>query len=254
MKKLLLSLFIAIFGLAEVSAQCTPDPSIPGLIVPPAGSRFDTVNGKPFVVLPYGYVNQNYHEVLYFKIPTDTTAFGLTATINYAKLDSVLNTPAGMALTCTPSDCKFPGGTSGCASMDGIPQQVDSVEIKIAIEYNVTISGLPTPIKDTLGGYYFVVKGGQVSLEENKIENQKPTLYPNPANSKVFIDYNVQYSGEAELTLTNLVGRVVSRKAIDLNSGNNTFSMDVSHLNSGIYMYTIREEGKTFTGRFSISH
>ena len=253
MRKLLLTLAAAVVGLLDLNAQCTPDPSIPGLIVPPAGSRFDTVNGTPFVVLPYGYVGQTYHEVLYFKIPTDTTAFGLSATINHVKLDSVLNLPPGMTLSCNPTDCKFFGGTSGCASMDGTPQIPDSIEMQIAIEYNITISGLPTPIKDTLGGYYFVSKGAAIGLNENTSFNKAPTVYPNPTSNRIFFDYTAKTSGSAELTLTNVLGRTVMQNTINLDNGINTFSADVSHLNTGIYLYTIREEGKTFSGRFSIS-
>ena len=254
MKRILLTLSIALLAIANVTAQCTPDPNIPGLIVPPTGSRFDTVNGKPFVVLPYGYVGQNYHEVLYFKIPADTVAFGLTVPINYVKLESILNTPAGMTLTCNPSTCQFPGGSSGCASMDGIPQSADSIEIKIAIEYNVTISGLPTPIKDTLGGYYFVTKGAQpVGLNEMAVNNTTPKLYPNPASTSLFIDYQSMASAEAEVTLTNMLGRVVAHKAFNVQNGSNTFNFDVESLSPGVYMYTIQDHHKTFTGRFTIS-
>lgn len=254
MKKLILSLIIATLMITNSTAQCTPDPSIPGLIVPPAGSRFDTANGTPYVVLPHGYVGQNYHEVLYFKIPTDTMAFSVKATINHVKLESVVNTPSGMSLTCNPANCKFPGGSSGCASMDGVPQVVDSVEIEIAIEYSVTISGLPTPIKDTLGGYYFVTKGSQpVGLEEVSESKSTPRLYPNPANDRLFIEYQGQAAASAEVTLTNILGRTVATRSFEVMSGSNTFSFDVQSFSPGVYMYSIQENHKTFTGRFTIS-
>lgn len=254
MKKALLSFALIFCTTFLANAQCTPDPSLTGLIVPPSGSRFDTVNGKPIVILPHGIVGQTYHEVLYFKIPSDTTAFGVKATINYAKLESVLNTPAGMALTCNPSNCKFPGGSAGCASMDGVPQIVDSVEIKIAIEYNVTVSGLPTPIKDTLGGYYFVTTGAQpVGLNEVAVNNVTPKLYPNPASTSLSIDYQSMAYTQAEVTLTNMLGRVVDHKAFDVQNGGNTLNFDVASLSPGVYMYTIQDNQKTFTGRFTIS-
>ncbi len=254
MKKILLSLSVVLFTTFFTNAQCTPDPSLSGLIVPPAGSRFDTINGTPFVVLPHGFVGQSYNEVLYFKIPSDTTAFGVQATINYAKLESVLNMPPGMSLTCTPATCKFPGGSAGCASMGGVPQMVDSVEIEIAIEYNVTIAGLPTPIKDTLGGYYFVTKPGQpVGIEEIAAKNTTPKLYPNPAKNRLYIDYTSHASNVTEVTLTNMLGRVVDSKSFNTQSGSNTFSFDIHPLSPGVYMYTIRENQKTFTGRFTIS-
>lgn len=253
MKKLLLALLFASFW-QLANAQCTPDPSMKGLIKPPAGSRFDTVNGDPIVILPYAFVGQNYHEVLYFKIPSDTTAFGVTATINYVKLDTVLNMPANMSLNCNPSNCVFPGGSSGCASMDGLPNTPDSLEMRIAIEYNITISGLPTPIKDTLGGYYFVSKNAAIGLDEKNIASaSKPQLYPNPASDRISIDCYASDNSPALLEITNVLGVVVSRRTFQLDQGSNTIKLNVNELKSGVYMYTLRQGGKAFSGRFTVS-
>lgn len=258
MKKLLLTLLFTFPAIASVYAQCTPNPNLPDLITEPAGSRHDTVyNGStaiPFVVLPPAQVGQNYNEVLYINVPIDTPAFGQTVTINYVQLDSILNLPPGLTVNCNPLNCQFPGGTSGCVSLDGIPQQADSIEMQIAVTVNITFSGLPTPLRDTIGGFYFVSKGYMpVSVNEISEVSKTPKVYPNPANNQVFFDFKAN-SGSAVLTVTNLLGQAVAEKSIVTQGGINTFTLDVSQLKSGIYLYSIREEGKTFTGRFSISH
>ena len=257
MKKLLLTLLLSFPYIVSVYAQCTPDPSLPNLITEPAGSRHDTVyNGStaiPFVVLPQAQVGQNYYEVLYINVPVDTQAFGQTVTINYVQLDSILNLPPGLNINCNPLDCRYPGGTAGCLSLDGIPQQADSIEMQIAVTVNITFSGLPTPISDTIGGFYFVSKGSMpVSVNEISETSKTPKVYPNPAINQVSFDFKAS-SGNAVITITNLLGQTVTEKSIITHGGLNTVTLDVSQLNSGIYLYSIREEGKTFTGRFSIS-
>ncbi|AEV31439.1 hypothetical protein Oweho_0421 [Owenweeksia hongkongensis DSM 17368] len=254
MKKILLSISVVLFTTFFTNAQCTPDPTITDLYQAPPGSRHDTAFGIPYVVLPYAYVGQSYNEVLYFKIPVDTPAFGQTVTINYVKLDSVLGMPAGFTTSCNPAGCKIFGGSSGCLSMTGTPQANDSIELKVAIEYNVTIGGLPTPLRDTISGFMLVIKGGQpVGLDEVATSNKAPKLYPNPANNTLHIDYQGQVADEAEVTLTNMLGRVVAAKSFDVRNGNNTFTFDVHSLSPGVYLYTIQENQKTFTGRFTIS-
>ena len=258
MKKILLTLIITFLGIYTGYAQCTPDPTITDLIVGPPGTRYDTAytptDTTPYVVLPHGQVGQNYHEVLYVKIPADTMAFGQRVPIDYVKLDTILNMPQGLTINCNPTKCIFPGGTSGCLSMDGIPQMPDSLEMQIAVELKFTFAGLPTPIKDTIGGFYFVSKGSMpVSIQENGIEDKRPNVYPNPASHKVQFDYHAVSTGKAEISLCNIIGRTVIQKSVQLSTGLNTIALDIQDLNQGVYLYTISEAGKTFTGRLSIS-
>lgn len=258
MKKLILTLLLSFPFITSIYAQCTPDPTLTALITEPAGSRHDTLytpnDTVPYVVLPHAQVGQNYHEVLYVNVPTDTSAFGLSATINYITLDTIINLPTGLYVNCNPTNCTFMGGTSGCVSMDGVSQVADSVEMQIAVTVHITVGGLPTPIRDTIGGFYFVSKGSMpVSINEISEASETPKVYPNPANNQVSFDFKAN-SGSAVLTVTNLLGQAVAEKSIVTQGGINTFTLDVSQLKSGIYLYSIREEGKTFTGRFSISH
>ena len=68
---------------AITKSQCVIDTTINDAIVPPAGSRFDTLpNSDVIVILPYATVGQNYSEALQFKVPTDTTFGPVMGTVD----------------------------------------------------------------------------------------------------------------------------------------------------------------------------
>lgn len=252
MKKLLLSICVGIVTFSASLAQCTPDTTITAVIVPPKGSKVDTTNEK--VILPYAYIGQSYSEVIYFKVPADTNLFGNTVTINYVKLEAILGLPTAFTHSCTPSSCQFPGGSYGCAEMDGIPSQIDSVELKVAIEYNITLSGLPTPIKDTLDGYFLVTKAPIGLPEHHLVKPNTPKLFPNPAKDKLFMEFNATNRGNAQLEISSLIGSLVYSHSYSLSSGSNKLEINVANFNPGIYMYSLKTKDKNFTGRFTISH
>ncbi|MDZ7849039.1 MAG: hypothetical protein U5L96_21240 [Owenweeksia sp.] len=139
MNKLLLLTAGLLMGIGQVQAQCTPDTTITDLLVPPAGSRYDTVGGEPIVILPYAQAYQSYSEVLQFKVPKDTMVFNLQGVVDSVRLLKVINLPPTLTMNCNPTGCKFIGGDYGCAEMSGIPQVPDSVEIRVAIEYWIRV-------------------------------------------------------------------------------------------------------------------
>ena len=252
MKKIIFSVLFAFVGSLALSAQCTPDTTMSGVIKAPAGSKMDTVGSRPIVILPYAQVNQNYSEVLHFKIPKDTTYNGISATVDSVKLLNIMNLPSNFSLSCTPAGCVFPGESYGCAQLQGTPTTPDSIELEVVIEFSVTIGGASAPIIDTLGDYYLVVKGDPMSINEADANNLSPRIYPNPANEHVFIELNHQYAGSVSLEVMNLVGRKVFAQQFE-NRSSQAIKISTKHLNQGVYLYHLRSENKTFTGKFSIS-
>jgi unsaturated rhamnogalacturonyl hydrolase len=75
--------------------------------------------------------------------------------------------------------------------------------------------------------------------------------YPNPFNPKTTIFYSIPTSGEAELTVYNILGQkmeVLFKK--NLNSGKYTFDYDASHLSSGVYFFLLESNGGSQTQKF----
>lgn len=250
MKKILLALILgALLSPIASLAQCAIDTTINEAIVPPVGSRFDTLpNGDVIVILPYANVGQNYSEVLQFKVPTDTSFGPIMGTVDSIKLESVLNLPAGMALNCNPSSCVFIGGSFGCGELSGIPTKPDSLELTIAVEYTVTIGTASAPIKDTLGGFYLVING---QIGNSEISYEKPRVYPNPATNNLFVEPGDFRDTRIEVRVVNLVGSELYHRTYD--GSDPVLQINTADLKPGVYLYQLSNGSKTFTGKFSIA-
>lgn len=78
-------------------------------------------------------------------------------------------------------------------------------------------------------------------------------LRPNPTNGPVFIDLNSAAESTAEVSITDLTGRVVmSMPSISLTPGNNTLNLDVDALSPGMYLATITSAGQNITVKFVV--
>lgn len=255
MKKLLLTLFIGVSALAQLSAQCTPDTTISNVVEPPTGTKYDTVNGTPIAILPYAQSGQPYSETIHFKVPDDTTFANQTVQINFIQLDSVLGIPPNFVLSCNTSDCKFLGGDFGCGTLNGTAGAPDSVEMRIAITYEIVFGTNTAPIKDTLGGYYLVTKGQPIGLEESKLaKNDAPRIYPNPADNVAFLKYSTENAQNVNLKISSVIGTLVYNKSFESQPGENKLEINTNQFKQGIYMYSIKVNGKSYAGRFTVSH
>ena len=99
MRKILLSLIMVGGIIAGANAQCTPDPQYTT-----SGIYPDSATG-----LPPAYIGHSYDVVITAVVPTDTMGF----TIEYIELTGVGGLPPNFTYQCNPSNCQFPGGSSG---------------------------------------------------------------------------------------------------------------------------------------------
>ncbi|MCB0738430.1 MAG: T9SS type A sorting domain-containing protein [Bacteroidetes bacterium] len=72
--------------------------------------------------------------------------------------------------------------------------------------------------------------------------------YPNPANNVFNLSLELTQSTQLNVTITNTLGQTVMQENLGkLPLGNQSISLDISALNSGVYVYTVIGQ----TGRFS---
>ncbi|MBM2844807.1 MAG: Por secretion system C-terminal sorting protein [Bacteroidetes bacterium] len=65
--------------------------------------------------------------------------------------------------------------------------------------------------------------------------------YPNPFNPATKISFTIPTSGKIRLTVTNLLGQEVATLANGFEqAGNHEVTFAASHLQSGIYFYTLK--------------
>lgn len=251
MKKILFTLLGLFIGAGSLQAQCVPDTTINDILVPPAGSTFDTINGEAIVILPYAQVNQSYNAAMHFKIPKDTTYLGIQGTVDSVRLLEIRHLPTSFTLGCNTPRCSFLGGEYGCAYMTGTPTQPDSVELEVVIEYTVRIGNNSAPLVDTLGGFYLVISG-PMSLEESALaEKLSPRIYPNPARDHINVALGDWPRSEVQFEVFNMVGQTVLQSGYSHRPGLEK-RLELNDLKSGVYLYRVSARGKSHTGRFSL--
>ena len=88
--------------------------------------------------------------------------------------------------------------------------------------------------------------------EDETIRNSSFTIYPNPSDGIVNLKYQIPSEKKAELIVYSINGQVIYRAW--LIEGANTATIDLSNVESGLYLYTVMIEGAVeHAGRISIA-
>lgn len=103
--------------------------------------------------------------------------------------------------------------------------------------------GMNTPAFFSIDNF---TTGQNVGIAENLI-NQTINLFPNPANDVVNIHFNTESFVNSTISIYNSIGALVKTETTIFNSGNNTISLDVQNLKSGLYFVEIVADTKKQT-------
>jgi hypothetical protein len=108
-------------------------------------------------------------------------------------------------------------------------------------------TGNPNP---TAGGSELAVDNikvfntSQVGLADHKPAALDVSVYPNPVKGEVNMNFNLLRSGTANISITDVTGRVVLNVKSNAISGPNKLKLDVSGLKKGVYMMRTLVDGK----------
>ncbi len=88
----------------------------------------------------------------------------------------------------------------------------------------------------------------------NNVNNEAAafSLYPNPADKTCFAVINSDVFGNADMTITDITGKIMSRTTVGLGIGKQTIPVEVSSLATGMYFVTIHNLDKTSTQKLVI--
>jgi alpha-tubulin suppressor-like RCC1 family protein len=89
-----------------------------------------------------------------------------------------------------------------------------------------------------------VLANETVVMDKNTI-----SVYPNPTNTIVNINYTLEYSSNVIIRLTNIQGQIISEIKTEKSSGLNTETLDLSAQSNGMYFLTLTSDNKTFTSK-----
>jgi alpha-tubulin suppressor-like RCC1 family protein len=88
-----------------------------------------------------------------------------------------------------------------------------------------------------------------LSIEEISTQNLIKSVYPNPTNSIVNIEYTIENTSNVVIKLTNIQGQIISESKFDKSSGLQSYSLDISNQASGLYFITIITANQNVTSK-----
>jgi hypothetical protein len=83
-------------------------------------------------------------------------------------------------------------------------------------------------------------------------ETAKWKIYPNPARNMVNISYTSSEASSGQLQITDMSGRLLQNRPVDIKSGYNNFSLDLKQFVRGIYMVKLTTRQETITNKLLI--
>ncbi len=240
MKKLLLSLAVAVIAAMNVQAQsCTPNAQYADSVY---GVWPDTTTN-----FPPATQNQFYSTDLNFKVPEevpeslDPTFAGTP--IDRFKVTAVSGLPTGFDYACNVSTCEYLGGANGCANVFGTSATAGVYNVTIEIMATVVVFGQDIDQPASFSGYRIVV--GAAGTIEQVIA--PIVVSPNPANDEIKIEGISASMKASKVEITNIEGKVVASREV-ANSSN--FNFDLAGMKAGIYFVNVTHASGVETVKF----
>ena len=103
---------------------------------------------------------------------------------------------------------------------------------------NKWIPATPSQLKTA---YSLYVKDNAVSgIDENESESGI-SIYPNPSNSQITIDYYLEVETDSEVEIYDATGKLIAQHNLEnQNSGNQSVTINISHLADGLYLCNLK--------------
>lgn len=129
-------------------------------------------------------------------------------------------------------------------------------------ENSVNVAGQPSSIyfmqldANDLGVYNAItdVYNGlcidHTSIVDNTLTGM--ALYPNPANNQVTVAISSNETANATLSIYNLMGQCVYAESVNVMEGSNFIPVNISNLNTGIYMVNVKTAQGTSTQKLIV--
>ncbi|MBX7183070.1 MAG: T9SS type A sorting domain-containing protein [Bacteroidia bacterium] len=247
MKKLVLSIF-SIVALNQAYSQCIPDGNTNGALAFPrpanaaGGSPMDTISGSTTSMFP---------DVVQFKLPSDTTISGLSATIDSIWIESLANFPAGIQYNCNTPDCKWAGGTNGCVTFLNTTPGAGIIEVQINLKVKGIAFGTALTIPQSL---YYKFDAASVGIDDIIQLNKFSVIQnsPNPFSESTTIHFASPVATKIAFEVRNMMGQTVYSETINASQGLNSVVFANSNLANGTYFYSLNNGQITTTGKMSI--
>ncbi len=230
------------------SAQCIPNN--------------DTVAGIEPDTLSTAYVGVPYEQIIYFKLPLDTSVqfgpFTVALIIDSLVIDSYTGLPPSFSLACNSPSCTLLGGQNGCAAITGTATDDEAgyhplnvyVTTYVSDTFGTPVGGFP----DTIDFYFLDVQFATGVADAAPLTWNMGAFYPNPSDEELFIPFTSPLNSTADYSVTDISGRVMKYEKTVIKKGHNTLSMSIADLPDGCYFIRIRTPDYVAAEKFQVLH
>ncbi|MCX8479018.1 MAG: YDG domain-containing protein [Chitinophagales bacterium] len=98
-----------------------------------------------------------------------------------------------------------------------------------------------------------VLNGSGLKVANNGEENGAFELIPNPTSDNVFVEYNVANAGRVVVRVMNIQGKMVKEEVMENSDAIGAVQIDLSDLQSGVYMVSVDAPGYKATKRLVVT-
>jgi hypothetical protein len=273
MKKLftLFACFTVLFASAQAPTTCSLDPTFMSLnkngIWPDSTTNFIS-----------GTVNSPYGQNITVKVPKDTTQGSVKICFNRVELSTPtgftnFNLPPGLNLlpgSTVPTASgvfKFPGNAGSCAVISGTPTTAGTYTLQFKVQPVLTPTfggGCPTNPNVNSGSSnvtgpttisYYVINIAPVAGIKEEVTSKSFNLNntPNPFSGKTTVKFSVKDESPAKLTVYNILGAKVYEDKFKTSIGDNSYELNASEWNNGIYLLNITYKNHSETRRILVN-
>ena len=160
-------------------------------------------------------------------------------------------TPQSGAVACQVNGKRVPTGPQPSVNVTGAVINTTNVPFAVAgagttWTWRVRCACTTTPLAVSPYSAYGDTFSIPVAREANMLDLEA-SLYPNPAQNMLTVQFNSNQNQEATVVVMDLMGRVMDSKVISLSLGQQTMDLDVSEYANGMYFIRVGEaEAMTF--------
>ncbi len=237
---------------------CEPDSAFlaSGAIVFPTPFVNDTLG----IGIPQpACINDSFEVIFFLNAPPTITFAGVDIIVNWIRVDSVTNLPAGLDIECSVDNCQIFPDSLACIRLSGTPDPSNMPgDFELLIFMTASTNIFPTlPIQypsETLGapGSYIItlLEEGACDTITSTVNQYKEVaglnIFPNPVRNELAVEWQSQFVGSGTIGLTTLTGQRVYNEELKVQPGLMRHDLILSPLVPGIYFLDFRSDNINF--------
>lgn len=188
-------------------------------------------------------------------VGSDKDFFSFANTVSQPNMQITLSSlPANYHL-----DLYDPSGVKIFASKTaGLADEVITNNTAVVGTYKVRVFPANTSTFDANDCYTLNVQIGNspfrtIEMPAMSVGGEMTNIYPNPSNGSMVVDYHSTSNSAVTLTAYDMLGKVVFSETSFATEGDNSFSVNVSNIATGIYMFEVRNGNEASRMKFSVA-